>query len=120
SYLLGKVLLLQLRADEQRRQGRKFSLRDFHDTLLRNGSLPVSFHRKLLQNGSALGASTQTGPAMAARAADSATRRAGDSLDRPRKRAVARRLLAWGVLRDRYSERSPSPSRRASRPLRSA
>ena len=70
SYLLGKVLLLQLRADEQRRQGRKFSLRDFHDTLLRNGSLPVSFHRRLLQNGSALGASTQTGRGMAARAAD--------------------------------------------------
>jgi uncharacterized protein (DUF885 family) len=48
SYLLGKVLLLQLRADEQRRLGSRFSLRDFHDTLLRNGSLPISFHRRLL------------------------------------------------------------------------
>lgn len=48
SYLLGKVLLLQLRADEQRRLGSTFSLRGFHDTLLRNGSLPISFHRRLL------------------------------------------------------------------------
>ena len=48
SYLLGKVLLLQLRADEQRRLGSKFSLKNFHDTLLRNGSLPISFHRRLL------------------------------------------------------------------------
>jgi uncharacterized protein (DUF885 family) len=49
SYLLGKVLLLQLRADEQARLGTAFSLRDFHDTLLRNGSLPISFHRRLLR-----------------------------------------------------------------------
>jgi hypothetical protein len=48
SYLLGKVLLLQLRADEQRRLGDRFSLKNFHDTLLRNGSLPISFHRRLL------------------------------------------------------------------------
>ncbi|HEY7591263.1 MAG TPA: DUF885 domain-containing protein [Candidatus Limnocylindrales bacterium] len=48
SYLLGKVLLLQLRADEQRRLGKRFSLRAFHDTLLRNASLPISFHRRLL------------------------------------------------------------------------
>ena len=48
SYLLGKVLLLGLRADEQRRLGDAFSLRDFHDTLLRNGSLPISFHRRIL------------------------------------------------------------------------
>ncbi len=48
SYLLGKVLLLGLRADEQTRLGDAFSLRDFHDTLLRNGSLPVSFHRRIL------------------------------------------------------------------------
>ncbi len=48
SYLIGKVLLLQLRADERRRLGAAFSLRGFHDTLLRNGSLPISFHRRLL------------------------------------------------------------------------
>ena len=48
SYLLGRTLLLGLRADEQRRQGDRFSLKAFHDTLLRNGSLPISFHRRLL------------------------------------------------------------------------
>ena len=48
SYLLGKVLLLGLRADEQKRLGNQFSLKHFHDTLLRNGSLPISFHRRLL------------------------------------------------------------------------
>jgi uncharacterized protein (DUF885 family) len=49
SYLLGKVMLLGLRADEQARLGDAFSLRDFHDTLFRNGSLPISFHRRLLR-----------------------------------------------------------------------
>jgi uncharacterized protein (DUF885 family) len=49
SYLLGKVLLLQLRADEQARLGDAFSLRAFHDALLRNGSVPISFHRRLLR-----------------------------------------------------------------------
>jgi uncharacterized protein (DUF885 family) len=49
SYLLGKVLLLQLRTDEQRRLGDKFDLRAFHDTLLNAGSLPISFHRRLLR-----------------------------------------------------------------------
>ena len=49
SYLLGKVLLLQLRADEQRRLGARFDLRTFHDTLFNNGSLPISFHRRLLR-----------------------------------------------------------------------
>jgi len=48
SYLLGKVLLLQLREEERQRLGDGFSLRAFHDTLMRNGSLPISFHRRLL------------------------------------------------------------------------
>ncbi len=48
SYLLGRTLLLSLRADEQQRLGDAFSLKGFHDTLLRNGSLPISFHRRLL------------------------------------------------------------------------
>ncbi len=56
SYLLGKVLLLQLRGDEQRRLGSGFSLKGFHDSLLRNGSLPISFHRRLLADGRDAGA----------------------------------------------------------------
>jgi uncharacterized protein (DUF885 family) len=53
SYLLGRTLLLELRAAERRRLGDSFSLRDFHDGLLRNGSLPISFHRRLLSGTSA-------------------------------------------------------------------
>ncbi|MHB8892061.1 MAG: DUF885 domain-containing protein [Candidatus Limnocylindrales bacterium] len=49
SYLLGKVLILGLREEEQRRRGAAFSLGTFHDTLLRNGSLPITFHRRLLR-----------------------------------------------------------------------
>ncbi len=49
SYLLGKVLILGLREEERRRRGGAFSLKAFHDTLLRNGSLPISFHRRLLR-----------------------------------------------------------------------
>jgi uncharacterized protein (DUF885 family) len=49
SYLLGKVMILRLRDDEQRRLGPAFSLRAFHDSLLANGSLPISFHRRLLE-----------------------------------------------------------------------
>ena len=48
SYLLGKVLLLELRANEQRRLGDAFSLGGFHDMLLRSGSLPISFHCRAL------------------------------------------------------------------------
>ena len=48
SYLLGKILLLRLRADEAARLGSDYSLKDFHDALLYSGSLPVSFHRRLL------------------------------------------------------------------------
>jgi uncharacterized protein (DUF885 family) len=49
SYLLGKVMLLGLRDEERRRLGDRFSLRAFHDTLMRNGSIPVSFHRRALR-----------------------------------------------------------------------
>ena len=48
SYLLGKVMLLQLREDERQRLGPAFRLRDFHDSLLRAGSLPISFQRRIL------------------------------------------------------------------------
>jgi uncharacterized protein (DUF885 family) len=51
SYLLGKVLILGLREEERRRLGDRFSLKRFHDTLLTNGSIPVSFHRRLLRAG---------------------------------------------------------------------
>jgi len=49
SYLLGKVLILGMREEQRRRLGADFSLGAFHDTLLRNGSLPISFHRRILR-----------------------------------------------------------------------
>ncbi|MET1232518.1 MAG: DUF885 domain-containing protein [Candidatus Limnocylindrales bacterium] len=48
SYLLGKVMILRLRDDERRRLGAAFSLKRFHDALIYAGSLPVSFHRRLM------------------------------------------------------------------------
>jgi len=48
SYLLGRVLLFRLRDDEKRRLGSAFSLGRFHDAMLAQGSLPVSFQRRLL------------------------------------------------------------------------
>lgn len=50
SYLLGKVLLLRLREDEKRRLGADFDLGRFHDAMLNQGSLPVSFQRRLLNS----------------------------------------------------------------------
>jgi uncharacterized protein (DUF885 family) len=60
SYLLGKVLLLRLREDERRRLGAAFSLRGFHDALIYSGSIPVSFHRRLLRGEG--GGPTQVAP----------------------------------------------------------
>jgi uncharacterized protein (DUF885 family) len=50
SYLLGRVMLFRLREDEKKRLGSSFSLKDFHDAMLYQGSLPVSFQRRLLQS----------------------------------------------------------------------
>ena len=61
SYLLGKVLLLGLRSEEQARLGDAFSLRGFHDTLLRNGSLPISFQRRILAERIAAGSTGGAG-----------------------------------------------------------
>ena len=50
-----------LREEERRRRGADFSLKAFHDTLLRNGSLPISFHARLLRDGEPQGAGEQAG-----------------------------------------------------------
>ncbi len=41
SYILGRDLIHQVRADAQARQGDRFSLREFHDGLLAHGSPPL-------------------------------------------------------------------------------
>jgi len=45
SYLVGKLDLLALRADAERRLGSRFSLHDFHAALLAEGTLPIALVR---------------------------------------------------------------------------
>ncbi|HKZ95025.1 MAG TPA: DUF885 domain-containing protein [Candidatus Bathyarchaeia archaeon] len=47
SYLIGKHLILQLRADIMKRMGKKFSERFFHDTMTANGELPIALLREV-------------------------------------------------------------------------
>ena len=47
-YSVGKLMLLKLRQDCKLQQGKAFSLRGFHDTLLANGTAPFWLHRQLL------------------------------------------------------------------------
>jgi uncharacterized protein (DUF885 family) len=53
-YSAGKLMLMKLREDYKARAEGKFSLRDFHDRLLANGTVPIWLHRALMlgpQNG---------------------------------------------------------------------
>lgn len=47
-YTLGKLEILKLRADYQRKMGRSFSLQDFHDRFIKAGSPPVKIVRREL------------------------------------------------------------------------
>jgi uncharacterized protein (DUF885 family) len=47
-YSVGKLMLLKLRQDVKAQQGKAFSLRTFHDTLLANGTAPFWLHRQLM------------------------------------------------------------------------
>jgi uncharacterized protein (DUF885 family) len=47
-YSVGKLMLQKLRQDVKTRQGDSFSLRTFHDTLLKQGAAPFSLHRRLM------------------------------------------------------------------------
>jgi uncharacterized protein (DUF885 family) len=47
-YSAGKMMLLKLRQDCKAQQGKSFSLRTFHDTLLSNGTAPFWLHRELM------------------------------------------------------------------------
>jgi uncharacterized protein (DUF885 family) len=50
-YSVGKLMLLKLRQDYKQQQGKSFSLRAFHDTLLGQGTAPFWLHRQLLLGG---------------------------------------------------------------------
>ncbi len=52
-YSAGKMMLLKLRQDYKAQQGKAFSLRTFHDTLLANGTAPFWLHRELMLGGNA-------------------------------------------------------------------
>lgn len=47
-YSVGKMMLLKLRQDYKQQQGKAFSLKTFHDTLLGNGTAPIWLHRQLM------------------------------------------------------------------------
>jgi uncharacterized protein (DUF885 family) len=47
-YSVGKLMLLKLRQDVKQQQGKAFSLRSFHDTLLGQGTAPFWLHRQLM------------------------------------------------------------------------
>jgi uncharacterized protein (DUF885 family) len=47
-YSVGKLMLLKLRQDYKAQQGKSFSLRTFHDTLLGQGTAPFWLHRRLM------------------------------------------------------------------------
>lgn len=47
-YTMGKLMLLKLRQECRQQQGKAFSLRNFHDTLLGNGTAPFWLHRQLM------------------------------------------------------------------------
>ena len=128
SYLLGKVMILRLRDDERRRLGADFSLKRFHDALIYAGSLPVSFHRRLLgrrgsRSGGAAAAARSLRPNLAAcrssRASTSRPDALGSSSGPARRPAPARRptdpsaslVTSWSSGR-RPSTSSTSTARR--------
>lgn len=45
-YNLGKLQILKLREDYRKKQGDKFTLQEFHDTFMRQGSVPMKIIRK--------------------------------------------------------------------------
>ncbi|HWF85713.1 MAG TPA: DUF885 domain-containing protein, partial [Vicinamibacterales bacterium] len=47
-YSVGKLMLLKLRQDYKAQQGKSFSLKSFHDTLLAQGTAPFWLHRHLM------------------------------------------------------------------------
>jgi uncharacterized protein (DUF885 family) len=47
-YSVGKLMMLKLRRDYKEQQGSKYSLRNFHDAVLAQGSAPFWAHRRLL------------------------------------------------------------------------
>ena len=47
-YTLGKLQILKLRQDYQHEQGAAYSLRKFHDEMLRHGAPPIRLLREMI------------------------------------------------------------------------
>ncbi len=50
AYKVGQREILALRAQAQQRLGEKFDLREFHDVVLRNGSIPLPMLRQMVED----------------------------------------------------------------------
>jgi uncharacterized protein (DUF885 family) len=50
-YSVGKLMLMKLRQDYKQQQGKAYSLKTFHDTLLGHGTAPLWLHRALMLPG---------------------------------------------------------------------
>lgn len=48
SYLVGKLQILELRSEAQRKLGARFQLHDFHAALLASGTIPLALVREEL------------------------------------------------------------------------
>ena len=48
NYTLGKLQILELREQMKSRQGDRFDLKEFHDTLLRHGAVPIKLLREMV------------------------------------------------------------------------
>ena len=47
-YTLGKLQIMKLRADLEKKQGANFSLQKFHDDFMRQGGAPIKIVRRAL------------------------------------------------------------------------
>ena len=54
-YTLGKLEILKLRADMQKKEGAKFNLEQFHDDFMQHGFAPIAIvRREMLRDDSAV------------------------------------------------------------------
>lgn len=49
SYKIGELTIKRLRKNAEKALGKKFDLRDFHDQILKNGSMPLSMLEKVIE-----------------------------------------------------------------------
>jgi uncharacterized protein (DUF885 family) len=50
AYMVGRLKILELRERAQRQLGQRFDLREFHDVVLRNGSVPLTILERIVED----------------------------------------------------------------------